>query len=209
MFTVAGGSALPFGAWDRCAAKTPREITAADHAILVVDGSWNGDSTAIVGATEDGYVFTVNCWERPLDDPHWRVPIEDVKATVRTEAKRLGARWVVFDPFRWQETMQSLETEGLPIMEFPFASPARMVPAWKHYYDAVKDLTLVHDGDARLARHVDNMRLKVDHLGARPIKEAKMSNRHIDLGICAVVAWFLRATPGVVDETLTPMAAWT
>jgi hypothetical protein len=62
----------------------------------------------------------------------------------------------------------------------------RMVKAWKLFYDAVLDNTFTHDGDPRLARHVESMVLKLDARGARPTKETKNSTRHIDLGVCAV-----------------------
>jgi len=61
-----------------------------------------------------------------------------------------------------------------------------MVAAWKLFYDAVLDGGLTHSGDVRLARHVSNMVLKIDGRGARPTKDSKVSERHIDLGVCAV-----------------------
>lgn len=207
VWVISSSSAFPHRAWDMRAVKLPRAVTAADGAVLFVDGSWNGDSTGIVGCTADQYLFTVGCWERPLDDQHWRVPIADVKATIIREAKRLGARWVAFDPYRWQATMQELEDEGVPVMEFPTNSVPRIVPAWKSFYDAVMDGTLTHDGDPRLARHVENMRLKIDAQGVRPMKEHKSSNRHIDLGICAVGAHAIRALPSDPAPP-TPMFAF-
>jgi phage terminase large subunit-like protein len=174
--------------------------------VLFVDGSWNGDSTGIVGCTTDRHLFVVGSWEAPPNDMHWRVPIAEVEETIRVEAKRLGARCVVFDPYRWQRTMQVLEDEGLPIVEFPTNSVARMAPAWKRFYDAVLDEALTHDGDPRLARHIENMRLKIDAQGVRPVKEHKSSSRHIDLGICAVGA-FSQAAVAPAPEVV-PMVAW-
>jgi phage terminase large subunit-like protein len=197
-------AALPYGAWDARAGA--RGLVEGERGVLFVDGSWNGDSTGIVGCTSDGYLFVVDCWERPLDDPHWRVPVDDVEQTALDRAKGLG--WpVAFDPFRWQASMQRLERQGVSVIEFPTNSPARMVPAWKRFYDAVVDGELSHDGDQRLARHVENMRLKIDHLGARPVKESKMSQRHIDLGICAVGAHDIAAIPEPEVE-VAPFAMW-
>lgn len=205
VWVVSATSALPHGAWDRLAVKG-RIPTAADHPVLFVDGSWNGDSTGIVGCTDDGHLFTVGCWERPADDQHWRVPIADVKATIVAEAKRLGARWVAFDPYRWQATMQELGDVGVPVLEFPTNSVPRIVPAWKRFYDDVLDRALTHDGNPRLARHVENMRLKIDAQGVRPVKEHKSSSRHIDLGICAVGAYAIAAVP--TESPLVPLGAW-
>lgn len=206
VWVTTSASALPFGAWDRCADATHPEVTPADNSVLFVDGSWNGDSTGIVGCTQGGHLFVVGCWEAPLDDMHWRVPIAEVEATIRAEALRLRPRWVIFDPYRWQRTMQALEDEGLPIVEFPTNSVARMAPAWKRFYDAVLDGALSHDGDPRLARHVENMRLKIDAQGVRPVKENKSSSRHIDLGICAIGAFAQSAAP--VAPEVVPMVAW-
>ncbi len=202
VFVTAGGSALPHGAWE--AKARPRD--AAQGSVLVVDGSWNGDCTGIVGCSPAGHLFKVAVWERPLDNPHWRVPISEVKARVAEEAKALASPAVAFDPFRWQAVMQELESEGIPILEFP-NSVARMVPAWTEFYAAVMDEDgLTHDGDPTLTRHVENMRLKLDEKGARPVKESKMSGRHIDLGICAVIAYSLRALTRPAPAV--PLVAW-
>lgn len=199
-------AALPHGAWDACAA--PRALRPGEPGVLFGDGSWNGDSTGIVGCTADSYLFVVDCWERPLDDHHWRVPVDDVEQTAHDKARGLG--WpAVFDPFRWQASIQRLQNQGVEVIEFPTNSPARMVPAWKRFYDAVLDKALTHDGDPRLARHVENMRLRIDHLGARPVKEQKMSQRHIDLGICAVGAFDIAATYEPAPSWEGPLVAAT
>ncbi len=65
-------------------------------------------------------------------------------------------------------------------------SVERMVKAWKLFYDLVLDGGFTHSGDPVLSRHVANMTLKIDGRGARPTKESKVSERHIDLGVCAV-----------------------
>jgi phage terminase large subunit-like protein len=84
--------------------------------------------------------------------------------------------------------MQALEDEGWPIVEWNTGSPARMVPACAKFYDAVMEQRVTHDGDPRLARHVDHCVLKVDAKGPRIVKEHRMSPRKIDLAVCAVIA---------------------
>ncbi|MFN9899437.1 MAG: terminase large subunit, partial [bacterium] len=49
--------------------------------------------------------------------------------------------------------------------------------------------TLTHDGDALLARHLDNCKLKVDNLGARIVKESRASSRRIDAAVAFVIAY--------------------
>ncbi len=186
VWVVSSSSAFPHGAWDACQA--PNDNPDADE-VLFCDGAWSGDSTGVVSVTlSDRPHFTVlDLWERPADGDGWRVPIEEVEANLKRYARERNVVAVAFDPYRWQRTMQVLEAEGLPIVEFP-QSNARLIPAWKDFFDSVLDQSVSHDGDPRLARHIENMRLKIDQHGARPVKETGSSTRHIDLGICAMCA---------------------
>lgn len=156
--------------------------------VLMLDGSWSGDSTGVVGCTTDSHLFVVTHHERTeMDDEHWRVPVTSVMADVRA-ALDAGARGIVFDPYRWQHPMAELAEDGYLVAEFPTNSVARMVPAWKDFYDAIQDAELTHDNNLAMARHIGNIVLKIDAHGARPVKVSKGSTRHIDLGICAVGA---------------------
>jgi phage terminase large subunit-like protein len=154
----------------------------------MADGSWSGDSTGVVAVTVEDrpHVWVVDLWERPPDAREWRVPVADVESVLRSSARDLGAVEVAMDPYRWQLSMAVLEDEGLPMVEYPMGSVERMVKAWKAFYDAVLDGGFSHDGDPRLSRHVANMVLKIDARGARPTKDSRASERHIDLGVCAV-----------------------
>jgi len=166
----------------------------ADAAEIVVgfDGSYSGDSTALVGATledEKPHLFVIDAWERKdSDDPNWRVPISEVEEAIRRACRRWTVREVACDPYRWQRSMEALLEEDWPIVEFDTSKPSRMVPACAAFYDAVTDGQLTHDGDARLARHIENCRVKRDGLGPRIVKESKTSGRKIDLAVSAVVA---------------------
>lgn len=160
-----------------------------NDSIGFLDGSWSGDSTGIVNATRDGFLFTITHHEKTeIDGPDWRVPVNSVVADIRT-AFAAGMRVLLFDPYRWQQTAADLADEGYPIVEWPTNSLARIVPAWKDFYAAILDGELTHDGNAALARHIGNIVLKVDAHGARPVKTSKTSTRHIDLGICAIGAF--------------------
>jgi len=69
--------------------------------------------------------------------------------------------------------MAELEKEGLNtmIVEWPTGTPARISPAWLNFHDAVMEKRLTHDADPRLARHVQNMIVKSDRLGPRPVRD--------------------------------------
>lgn len=189
---------LPHGAWTACTA--PRPIPDLADVVLGFDGSFSNDSTALVAVevADTPHVDVVACWERPATaDPTWRVPIADVEDAIRAACRRWSVRSIVCDPFRWARTYQALESEGLPIVEFP-QSPARMTPATQRFYEAVLNKGLTHSGDPRLARHVGNCVLRSDARGSRLSKETKGSPRKIDLAVAAVMAFHLASdTPAV------------
>lgn len=205
VWVTSSSSALPHGTWDRLA-DPERTVSPDTPRILMADGSWSGDSTGILAISiEDRpHMWVVDLWERPGKDTTWRVPVADVEQAVRDEARSTPVREVAMDPFRWQRSMQILENEGLPMLEYNMGSAERMTKAWKSFLDAVMDRDFSHDGDPRLARHVDAMVLKLDAKGARPVKDSRASGRHIDLGVCAVAGierafWHVENTPAETD----------
>jgi len=186
---------LPAGLWS----KLRVAVTVDDLAdvVLGVDGSFNGDTTAIVAVTvpktkdEKPHVWLVKAWEKQPNDPDdWRVDTLDVERTIIDFAqKHPNTKEIAFDPFRWQRTMQALQDLGLPIVEWPSTSPSRMVKASAKVYDSVTEATLTHDGSPLLARHIDNCKLKIDNLGPRIVKESRASSRRIDAAVAFVIAY--------------------
>ena len=110
----------------------PSEIVGAkyDYIVIALDGSFNQDATGLVVATISArpHLDVVGLWEPPLGDEDFRVPVADVEEAIRTACRRWSVREVIADPFRWTRTLQALEAEGLPMVEFP-QSPQRMTPA--------------------------------------------------------------------------------
>jgi Phage Terminase len=98
-----------------------------------------------------------------------------------------GCQVPIADPFRWTRSLQLLDGEGLPVLEYP-QSPGRMTPATARFYEAVVNGALTHSGDSRLARHVGNAVLREDARGARLAKERRDSPRRIDAAVAAVMA---------------------
>ncbi len=188
-WTAAPNHWIPSGKWDDCAVETEPPEDGA-QIVLALDGSYNGDSTAVLGATveEKPHVFVLGAWEKPPDDDKWRVDILDVEATIAKACARWQVRWVGCDPYRWQRSMAIMDEQGLPILEWPSHLPSRMVPACASFYDMVIDKELTHDGDPRLAKHLDHCIVKIDARGPRITKDHKDSVRRIDLAVCAVIA---------------------
>ncbi len=199
----ASTAALPSGQFE---AREAKRIVGRDEPVVVFfDGSFNHDCTALLAATVEPipHLFVVDVWERPIDDPGWRVDIGDVDRVVRETCRDYNVVELPCDPFRWAQLMEQWSAAGLPVLEYPTSSPSRMVPAWAKFYDAIIGGGLTHDGDPRLIRHVGNMALKTDRLGPRPVKEHRGSPRSIDLGICAVGA-FDRATHHASQPVAVP-----
>ena len=89
--------------------------------------------------------------------------------------------------------MEALAEAGVPVVEYPSSSPARMVPSTAKFYDAVVSGQVSHDHHPTLARHLDNCVVRVDAKGPRVTKEHRGSPRKIDSAVAAIIA-FDRAT---------------
>jgi phage terminase large subunit-like protein len=197
---------LPDGLWD--SKQGDFEVKPDDEIILGFDGSFNNDATVIVGAVvpkenEPVKVFMVKSWEKDpaIHDVDWRVDIQEVENTIIEFCKQhQNVREIACDPFRWERTMEILETDyGLPIVKWPSTSPKRMVPACAKFKDALNENNLVHDGNPVLARHLRNAVIKTDNLGPRIVKENRASPRKIDAAVAAVIA-VDRALTGRMEE---------
>lgn len=197
------GAWLPDGAWAMLAVDG-FEIPDGTDVVIGLDGSFSQDCTALVAVSvEDApHVQVVQLWESTGDD--YRVPVADVEQAVRDACRRWQVVEIVADPFRWNRSLQALEAEGLPVLEFP-QSPQRMTPATTRAFEAVVNGTLTHSGDPRLARHMGNCVLKVDARGHRLAKEHKASTRRIDLAVAFVMAHDRAST---LAATPAPAAAY-
>ncbi|MFE6159803.1 terminase large subunit domain-containing protein [Streptomyces sp. NPDC056486] len=178
---------LPHGLWDSLASDDT--LSPGEAVVLGFDGSWKGDSTALVACrVADLRVFVLGHWEAPQDDAHWRVPMVDVREALHEALATYKVANLVADPYRWEETLDNLEAEGYPVEAFPTNSLKRMVPATQAVYDAARDGRMTHDGNPALARHVGNAVLREDKNGARITKEHASSRRKIDLAIAMILA---------------------
>jgi phage terminase large subunit-like protein len=175
---------LPPGAWAACA-DVDHLVADDQEVVLAFDGSFNGDTTVLVVATvaERPHVDLVELW----DAAGSQVPIVDVEAAIRAACRRWRVLEIAADPFRWARSLQLLDGEGLPILEYP-QSPGRMTPATSRFYEAVVNGQLTHSGDTRLARHIGNAILREDARGSRLAKERRDSPRRIDAAVAAVMA---------------------
>lgn len=186
---------LPDGAW--AARRHPDGLVLPDDGssvFLGFDGSYNGDSTAIVGVTSEGHVFKVAVWERPKDAADdWVVPRWEVDAAVRQAFARWSVLGMAVDRSRWmRETQEWSDAFGV-VVDVP-QSPARMSAACAAFYKAVVTGGLTHDGDADLARHIAGAITRETPDGAYIRKEGRHSPLKVDLAVAAVLANYARTT---------------
>lgn len=180
---------LPPGVWDGLT--SDRELADGDRVVLGFDGSYSGDSTALVAATveETPHLVVLGHWEHPGGNVSWNVPIDEVEATVRAAMDRFRVVELSADPPYWSQQIQRWEDDyGEVVVRFETYVRKRMAAACSEFYQAATTGSLSHDGHVGLARHVDNAVLKETAQGAYITKEAKDSPRKIDLAVAAVVA---------------------
>jgi phage terminase large subunit-like protein len=196
---------LPAGVWETIEDRHP--IPDGAEVVVGLDGSFSQDCTALVAVSvaKTPHIDVVELWEPPIGDTGYRVPVADVEEAIRQACRRWAVREIVADPYRWTRSLQALEAETLPVLEYP-QSPGRMTPATTGLFEAIVNEQVTQSGDPRLARHVGNCTLKEDARGARLAKQRKYSSRRIDLAVAAVMA-HSRVT--LVEPTAPePWAAW-
>lgn len=181
---------LGTGAW-AMRADTERQVVDGEEIVLGFDGSYNRDSTGLVGCTLDGHLFLVKAWERPDRAPRdWTVPREEVHAEIAKAMERFEVRELACDPNGWHSELAEWdERYGSPPVVPYEPKPSNMDPACSRFYSAVTTGDLSHDGNSVLARHLANAVLKETKDGAYITKDGRNSPRKIDVAIAAVIAY--------------------
>jgi phage terminase large subunit-like protein len=189
-FGVASDSAyLPAEVYKRTT-DTERALIAGEPVILALDGSYSGDSTALVlcSVTTPHFLAVQGLWEPHLENEDYRVPIEAVEDRIREVCKTFHVLEIVCDPYRFQRTIQVLEKDGLPVVEFP-QSPERMSPATMNLQEAFFEGLVTHGADEKMRVHFRNSKLRDDgRRGQKIQKDSKMSDRKIDIAVAAIMA---------------------
>jgi phage terminase large subunit-like protein len=188
-WTATSEAWLPYGAWDACVAPTAPSPGPQTRVWLGFDGSFSGDSTALVGVSADRHVWVEAVWENP-GRSGWRVPRDDVERAIELAMSKYRVVELLCDPPYWQREISEW-TARWPskVLEFPTGTRQRMAPACTAFYAAVMERQLTHDGDPRLARHLANCQVKPTPHGDVIVKADKDSPAKIDLAVAAVVAY--------------------
>lgn len=147
-WTGRADSWLPWGAWEACVDTRGRDVADNEQVCLAFDGSASGDSTALIGCTLDGYVFTVALWEAPENDAQWRVPRHEVTSMIDAAFNRWDVLELAADPWGWRSELETWHAaHGGRVVEWNTAYTRRMAPATDRFYAATMDKRLTHDGD--------------------------------------------------------------
>ena len=188
---------LPDGWWDRCATLSDDEwVVPRKGVVLGFDGSRNNDNTALVAVTieHEPKVKVLGLWARPDDKSlEWQVPRGEVKDAIRRACKEMNVVEFAYDEYLWQDAIGELSEEikradGEELFVAYPQTPSRMGPATQRFYDLVQTQKIRHNGDPRLARHLGNAQIRTDERGSRLVKDARNSQRKIDLAVASVMA---------------------
>lgn len=182
------GGFLPPGVW--AGLDTGEKIPKRSKVVIALDGSFSDDSTALVLATvsPEPHFDVLRVWQKPQGEDGWRVPVLEVEDTIRQACRDFDVTEIVADPFRFARTLQVLESEKLPIVEFPW-SPSRVTAATGDFYSACIAGKVSHSGAHVLAAHIGAAVLREDARGVRIDKRSRSrSARKIDCAAAALMA---------------------
>ncbi len=188
---------------------------------LGFDGSISNDATALIGCTEDGYIFEVHVWEKPLDaEGHpvkgWRVPRGEVHDVLRDTMRTYDVGRFYVDPPKWfselDEWVAEYNTDDEPVVvAFDTFIPKRMGPAIDRWRTAIREGQLSHDGSDTLTRHVSaaqltKARVKADEDDGRILWALTKPDdgRKIDAAVASVLAFEAAATMPEPQPSLEP-----
>lgn len=175
-------------------ARRHRVVEDGSAVVLGFDGSYNNDSSGLIGcAVDDPHLFVVGAWEKPegAEGRGWVVPREEVKSRVHEAMDRFQVLELACDPPGWHSEIDEW-AERYPdtvTTEYQTNRRAFMAAACSRFFTAATTAGLTHDGDERLARHLANARLKETPEGAYIVKDGRNSPRKIDLAVAAVIAF--------------------
>jgi phage terminase large subunit-like protein len=191
VWTRGGKGWLRPGMWARCL--KPRRIPKHADVYLGVDIGLTEDSSAVVTAwPHDGKVFLrASIFDPPGDGRE--LDLGEVENYIREQARKYRVREVVYDPFMFARSAQTLSDEGLYMVKFPQTNE-RMAPATMSLYEAIKTGAVEHDGDPRYAEHVNNGVIAMTERGRRVTKRKALGP--IDALVATVIV-FARSARGV------------
>ena len=206
-WTKVENSWLPAGVFE--ALTSDRRLEPGERVVLGFDGSYNGDSTALVACTVDEprHLEVIGLWEKPDDQSAmgWRTPVHEVYAEIVEAFDRYNVVELAADPWRFEQSLAQLDEEFPDrVVQFNTGSAQRMTQATVAMFEAIVDGHLSHNGDPALVRHFSNAILREDHRGSRISKTNKSSTRKLDLAVASLIAHHRAAVWREVEAPAEP-----
>jgi phage terminase large subunit-like protein len=204
---------LPDGAWQQLVSSAPDADPwhGMDPALPIGVGvekapMSNGGAVVAAQRQTDGSVV-VRAQHFPADATTGRVNVEAMRLTLRTLRGRFPAPMVrdpktkraipgpafAFDPWAFTESAETLELDGLNMVDFPQAA-GTMGPASTTTYELVTTGRLTHDGDPVLARHLADTVALLTGRGMKVTKGKKRPN-HSAVAMVMAVAMATQEAP--------------
>ena len=178
--------------WPALAAPRDLATLASAQIVLGFDGSYNHDSTQLVGCTVEAvpYIFHIASWERPhgASAKDWRVPVRQVLDAVDDAMETYEVVEFAPDPPGWRPEVEGWEeTYGEVVVRFETNQPRRFGPACDDMEQGVRDKTLTHDGSSIIARHMNNAVIE-KRGGHNVVTKDRPDDPEIDAADAAIVA---------------------
>ncbi len=173
---------------------------------------------AVVAAQKQGKEVLVRAEHFRVQPSTGRVNVEAMRATLRTLRERFPAPAVrdpktkrrvpgpavAFDPWAFTESADTLEQDGVNMVDFPQAA-GTMGPASTTSYELITTGRLYHDGDAVLAEHVGDTVALLTERGMKVTKSKKRPNHSAVAMVMAVAMAMQEAPKPYVRKARAPM----
>lgn len=196
------GSSAPVDIRQFEALTAPRTVEPGTEIGLGFDGSISNDTTALYGATRDGYVFALGVWERPENAPEsWRIPRQEVHDAVDDAFSTYRVCRMYADPPRWETEIQTWQALYNPdrdddaiVLALDTYSARRFAPACGRFATLVSEGALSHNGSSGLISALAACAKKPVRLADDPrdgrsrFVIVKADTRKIDEAVAAVLA---------------------
>jgi hypothetical protein len=168
---------------------------------LGFDGSRFDDATALIAThVVSGFQWPLGIWEKPLQQPNWEVPRDEVDGRVSDAFDRYHVCRMYCDPPKWETTIAEWSGRWEKrVAEWWTNRRKQMSYAIRAYRTAMDTGDVTHSGDKQLDDHIGNARRDntglVDEEG-KPLwilrKERPDSPKKIDGAMGATLSWEAR-----------------
>ncbi|MBA7489785.1 hypothetical protein ES702_00319 [subsurface metagenome] len=154
--------------------------------IVAVDVGLKHDSTGIVSVTKElNKIRLVNSKKfqgRPGKEVDLEEQVEDYIIKLNNDFNLVEVR---YDPYQFKRSAQTLEKEGIKMVEYP-QTLDRLTAMSQNLYDLIKGKNLILFNDYDLKKHLLNAQAKESTRGWRIVK--KETSKKIDLAISLAMA---------------------